>query len=353
MGCWSPEGSAFAYLQFLERAVLINTGSGGADLAGEMHRFEPELVYYSFGPHPPALRVNPGDRIVSSTVDARNWDRNGEQIPASMRQPSPGTRLHEGNPQVGPFYVEGAEPGDTLIVRILGIELNRDWGWSALTPGFGGLVVETRLNGPHGLNDPLPESFFRWELDRRRMVGRLELPESRLGAIEVPLSPFLGCLGVAPRYGQVILSMTPAEHGGNMDCPDVCVGTTVYFPVFVRGAYLFFGDVHAVQGDGEIGGSAVETTAEVTVEVDLIKGKEIRWPRLEDAESIMVIGSTRPLIDAFRIAHVELIDWLVEGYGFDRLEALQAVTQVGTARVGNVVDPNYSVVARYPKKYLP
>lgn len=322
-------------------------------MAAQVHHVQPTVYYYTFGPHPPILRVQPGDRIVSETVDARSMDRTGEQIPASMRQSSPDTQLRESNPEVGPFYVEGAEPGDVLAVRILGIDLTRDWGWSAHNPGFGGLVIETRINGPHGLNDPLPDQFYRWALDLKRMTGKLELPGSRLGAIEIPLHPFLGCIGVAPRYGQTITSMTPAEHGGNMDCPETCVGTTVYLPVFVKGALLFFGDVHAAQGDGETCGSAVETTAEVTVEIDLRKGREIRWPRFEDDQHIMTVGSTRPLIDAFRIAHVELIDWLARDYGFDRLEALQVITQVGSARIGNVVDPNYSVVAKYPKKYLP
>jgi amidase len=322
-------------------------------MSGQAHHFQPQMVYYTFGPHPPVLHVRPGDRITTATVDARNWDSAGREVPMSQRQPSLEAELRFSNPQIGPFYVEGAEPGDTLVVRILDIALNREWGWSALNPGFGGLVTESRINGPTGLNEPLPEQFYRWELDLKRLVGRLELPGSRLRAIEIPLHPFLGCIGVAPPYGQFIFSMAPAEHGGNMDSPETCVGATVYLPVFVRGAYLFFGDVHAAQGDGETGGSAVETTADVTVEVDLQKGKRIRWPRFENQDYIMVAGSARPLIDAFRIAHVELIDWLAQDYGFDRLEALQVVTQVGSARIGNVVDPNYTVVARFPKKYLP
>jgi len=322
-------------------------------MSGQEYRVEPQIVYYTFGPHPPVLHVKPGDRIVAKTVDARNWDSSGEEVPMSRRQPSPQAELYFSNPQIGPFYVEGAEPGDTLIVRILDIALNRDWGWSALSPGFGGLVIESRTNGPTGLNEPLPEQFYRWQLDLRRLTGRLELPGSRLGLIEIPLHPFLGCIGVAPRCGQFIFSMAPAEHGGNMDSPETCAGTTVYLPVFARGAYLLFGDVHAAQGDGETCGSAIETTADVTVEVDLQKGTRIRWPRFEDQDYIMVAGSTRPLIDAFRIAHVELIDWLAQDYGFDRLEALQVVTQVGAARIGNVVDPNYTVVAKFPKKYLP
>jgi acetamidase/formamidase len=185
------------------------------------------------------------------------------------------------------------------------------------------------------------------------MTAELELAASRLTSVSIPLHPFLGCIGVAPRYGQSIVSMSAAEHGGNMDCPETRPDTTVYLPVWVRGAYLMLGDVHAAQGDGELCGGAVETTAQVTIEVNLIKGKEIRWPRLEDDEHIMVAGSARPLLDAYRIAHVEMIDWLVADFGFDRLEALQVLTQIGLARIGNVVDPNFTVIAKYPKRCLP
>jgi amidase len=317
------------------------------------HHMEPTKFYYTYGPHPPALTVLSGDRVTTSTVDARNWNKDREQIPENMRQTDPDTQLRDGNPQNGPIYVEGAELGDTLAVRILDIRLNREWGWSAQTPGFGGLVVESRFNGPTGLNEPIPQMTYEYKLDLDRMVGHIDLPNSRIKRLEIPLNPFLGCIGVAPRWGQTIFSMAPGEHGGNLDCPEVRVGTTVYLPVWVRGAYLMLGDVHAAQGEGEICGSAVETTADVAVEVNVIKGKSIHWPRLEDAEKIMAIGATRPLIDAFRIAHVELIDWLGTDYGFDRWDALQMLTQLGTARIGNVVDPFYTVVAGYPKKYLP
>ena len=137
-----------------------------------------------------------------------------------------------------------------------------------------------------------------------------------------------------------------------MDCIETKEGTTIYFPVFVKGGYLAFGDVHAVQGDGELCGTALETSAKVTLEIDLMKKKTIEWPRFEDDRFIMVAGSSRPLMEAYKIAHVELIDWLVADYGFERLEALQILTQVGTCRVGNVVDPSYTVVAKFPKEYL-
>ena len=138
-----------------------------------------------------------------------------------------------------------------------------------------------------------------------------------------------------------------------MDSLDAAEGATVYLPIFHEGAYFYFGDGHALQGDGEIVGSGLETTMDVTFQIDLIKGRAIRWPRYENEEYLMVAGSVRPLIDAFRIAYVELINWLVEDYGFEKWEAVQVVSQVGVTRVANAVDPQYTIMAKFPKKYLP
>ena len=163
----------------------------------------------------------------------------------------------------------------------------------------------------------------------------------------------LGRIAVAPAGEEAFGGLWPGNFGGNMDASDLREGPTVHLPVFHEGAHFYFGDVHAAQGDGEVCGSGLETTAEVTFQFDLVKGRAIAWPRAEDADGIMVIGSARPLIDAFRIAHVELIEWLVAEYGFEKMEAYQVVSQAGSARVANVVDPLYSVVARFPKRLLP
>ncbi len=138
-----------------------------------------------------------------------------------------------------------------------------------------------------------------------------------------------------------------------MDCPELCAGTTLYLPVAVPGGLLCLGDCHAAQGDGEICGVGLETSARVRFRVDVLKDWRLRWPRLEDQEHLMTIGNARPLGAAFAIAHAEMITWLENDWGFDRFEALQVFSQVGTARVGNVVDPAYSVVAKFPKRYLP
>jgi acetamidase/formamidase len=185
------------------------------------------------------------------------------------------------------------------------------------------------------------------------MVGILDLPHSASKRIELPLAPMLGRVAVAPAGEEAWGGLWPGNFGGNMDAADVREGTTVYLPVFHEGALFYFGDFHALQGDGEIAGSGLESTADVTFQFDLQKGKRIRWPRFEDATHIMVAGSVRPLGDAVRIAYVELIDWLVADYGFEKMEAYQVVSQAGVLRVANMVDPNYTVVAKFPKRSLP
>ena len=316
-----------------------------------IHKLEPRIYYYTFGPNEPALTVKSGDTIVAATRDPAGFNEKMEPIPEEQKQRSDVTFFFEANPVVGPIYVEEAEPGDTLAVTIQKIKLNRNYAYSRHRVHFGCLTGE----GPGKkllLNEPVPERKFDWQLDLKRNIGILELTESKLKRIEIPLHPFIGSIGVAPRFGRVETSDTPGEYGGNMDCIETKEGTTLYLPVWVRGAYLAFGDVHAAQGDGEICGVALETTAEVTVKLKVVKDKSIEWPRMEDDMYIMTAGSGRPLMDCVRIAQVELVKWLVDDYRFEKWEAFQVISQVATMRIGNVCDPNYTVVAKFPKEYL-
>jgi len=317
-----------------------------------IHRFKPKLYYHTYGPNEPAHHVKPGDTIVAPTVDAGGNDCEGNPIPDEMRQKAKGTSLSRSNPLTGPFYVDGAEPGDTLVIDIQRIKLNRSWAYSSIIPGFGSLTEEAPGRSLL-LTDPLPSKRYQWELDAKKGVGTVELPESKVKMASIPLHPFIGSIGVAPRYGRVEMSLAPGEYGGNMDCVETCEGSTLHLPVFVEGGYIVFGDVHAAQGDGELCGVALETSAEITLKVDVLKGESIAWPRILDDEWIMTAGSGRPLMEAYKIAHVEMVRWLCDEYGFDKWDALQLLSQVGRCRVGNVVDPNYTVVAKYPKKYLP
>jgi amidase len=306
-------------------------------VAAETTTFKPTSGVSTFAVRPPVLRVRPGEIVETETFSRPGdyYERDGGTWPG----------------EVGPFYIEGATPDDTLVVKILKLRVNRDTAVSAIRPaGLSALATDGRLRL---LNDPLPARRFVWRLDRARNVGILDLPNSASKRIEIPLQPMLGRLAVAPAGEEAFGGLWPGRFGGNMDSPDAREGTTVYLPIFHDGALFYFGDVHAAQGDGEVCGSGLETTGDVTFQFELIKGRKIDWPRFEDAEHLMVAGSGRPLIDAFRIAHVELIDWLVAEYGFERIEAYQVVSQVGTARVANVVDPLYTVMAGFPRKLLP
>lgn len=303
-------------------------------LAQDTIRFTPATGSQAFKVREPVLRMKPGQILVSNTLTGGYYTVEGGAWPG----------------EVGPIYIEGATTKDQLVVRLLKVRPNSDLAPARINPDFGGLAGDVRVRM---LNPPIPDQRFLWRLDRRRNVGILELPKSRLKKIEASLAPMLGRVAVAPRGEESFPGLWPGDFGGNMDAPEIREGVTVYLPIFHDGAYFYFGDGHALQGHGEIAGTGLETTMDVVLQIDLIKNKPIDWPRIEDDEHIMVAGSARPLIDAFRLAHVELIEWLEAEYGFDRWEAYQVLSQVGTSTVSNIVDPQYTVVAKFPKKYLP
>jgi amidase len=325
-------------MHILTALVIALACTTHAFAQGTTHKFTPTDGVQTFAVRPPVLRVKPGD-----SVETQTFSRPGDYYTPDKAGPWPG--------EVGPFFIEGAEPGDTLLVRIVRLTPNRDVAISSVAPnGISGVAADNRTRM---LNDPLPARRFVWRLDRQRMVGSLDLPNSASKRIEVPLRPMLGRVAVAPAGEEAWGGLWPGDFGGNLDASDVTQGATVHLPVFHPGALFYFGDFHALQGDGEIVGSGLESTADVTFRFDLIKGKRIRWPRIENDEYIMVAGSIRPLIDALRIAYVELIDWMVADYGFDKMDAYQIASQVGVVRVANVVDPNYTVIAKFPKALLP
>jgi amidase len=302
-------------------------------ILAETHKFTPQKGYPTFAKRPPVFRVKPGDTLITSTLWGEWYERAGGAWPG----------------EVGPIEIEGATPDDILVVKILKLAPNHDTAVSTHRPGLSALTAD---RSTPMLNDPVPSQRFVWKLDLNTMTGTLPLPNSRAKSITVPLDPMLGRVATAPPGEESWGGLWPGEFGGNMDVPDIKEGATVYLPVFHPGALFYFGDGHALQGDGEICGSGLETAMDVTFQFDLIKNRKIQWPRIENSDYLMTTGSVRPLMDAFRIAHVELVLWLTQDYGFDKWEAFQLVSQLGTARIGNVVDPNYCVVAKFPKKYL-
>jgi amidase len=310
-------------------------------MAGQKEGVEvrPESYSYVFSPYrEPVARVKLGERVIIYTDDAFE-----SQIRSEADVPSVALRNAKFlNPQTGPVYIEGVEPGDTLVVRIERIEPTRDFAVSCLIPYFGGL---TSTNITRTLQDPLPERVWIWQLRDGKLFNE------QVG-VELPWEPFLGTLAVAPEC-EAITALSPGPFGGNMDVPAVCPGNTVYLPVWNDGALFYTGDCHARQGQGELCGVGLEITARATLVFDVIKGTMIEWPRIESPEAIMVVGSARPMEDAARIANAELIRWLECEYNYDRWDAYQLLTQAGELYIGNMVDTMYSVVASIAKHHLP
>ena len=316
----------------LASAALIF--SSGTLSAQDTVRFTPSVGHPTFAVRDPEMHIKPGTVLISNTMFGPYYTEEGGAFPG----------------EVGPFYIDGATTNDMLVIEVIRVRPNHDIAASQIYSDFGGLATDSRVRL---LNDPIPARRYVWRLDHERMTGRTELPDSRMGSIEIDLQPMLGRVAVAPRGEEAFGGLWPGDFGGNMDAPEVREGTTLYLPIFHDGAYFYFGDGHARQGMGEVAGTGLETSMDVILKIDVIKGKTIDWPRLEDDQYIMVAGSARPLIDAFRLAHVELIEWLVDDYGFGKWDAYALLGQIGESTVANIVDPIYTVVAKFPKRYLP
>jgi len=300
---------------------------------------KPKTYNYVFSPYlEPVARCKVGDKVVMYTEDAfESRITSPTDLPAKALATAKFL-----NPQTGPIYVEGAEPGDTLTIKIESIEPTRDFAVSCFINYFGGLssTPATRF-----LQEPLKEKVWIWKLVDNKYYINDEI------RVKVPLDPFVGTLATAPDL-EAISSLAPGTFGGNQDVRDVKPGNTIHLPVFSKGALVYTGDCHGNQGQGECCGVALETTAKVTFTFGVIKGKSITWPRIVSDDKIMTIGSAKPMEDAARIANVELCLWLEEEFGFTRWEAYELITQAGGLYVGNMVDTTYSLCASLSKEYL-
>ena len=297
------------------------------------HDFEPTAFHRVFSDAiPPVLHIFPGDTVRTWTVDAGGTDSKGVR------------RSLGGNPETGPFYIEGAFPGDTLVVKLNTVRLNRDSAisssqiaGSALSPGY---LQRTRYRNDFDSD---------WVLDRQSGVGRLKNPSEHLKNYTVKLQPMLGCIAVAPPAHQSFRTGYPGTFGGNMDYNQLREGTTVYLPVSVPGALLFIGDGHAAQGDGELTGNALETSLDVEFTVDLISGRASNGPRAENSDYLMSSGIGNSLTDALQQATTQLVNWLQNDYA---LTPNEAAVVLGTAMqydIAEVVDPLVHVVAKIRK----
>src|ERR1700758_2283855 len=303
---------------------------------GKVVRYElkpSELKYTYAASYSPVAHLKSGNILETNTVDCFG---NAIKKPGDTLSMAPGD-----NPLTGPFFVDGAEPGDTLAVKILDLAVNGNQGVGALGPGFGAL---NSTNYTPMLNPPLPERIWFYPIDHATNTATFKALDSKF-EVKIPVHPFFGCIGVAPAGGEARSSIVPAEFGGKMDAPEASGGKTVYFPVNVKGGLLYLGDGHAAMGDGEVAGAAIEVPLRARVQVDVIKGHKINWPRFENDTAIMAVGAYRPVDDALRIAFTELVAWIMDAY--------ELLGKVARIRLAEMVDPNYVVVASIEKKYLP
>jgi acetamidase/formamidase len=304
---------------------------------------EPEEFAWTFGGVAPVSSVAPGTVMELWTEDAFGGKVRGPEDFVSKVIDFPFV-----NPQTGPFYVEGAEPGDTLAIHFVSIDPARDWAASTTVPLFGAL---TSTHTTATLQEPLPERVWIYDLDAN--AGTVTFNATEGGrSFQLPLDPMHGTVGVAPASFEARSSLVPDMHGGNMDTPEMRANTTCFIGVNVEGALFSIGDGHARQGEGETCGVAVEAAMNTVLVVDLLKGVPCPWPRLENDSYIMTTGSARPLEDAFRIAHTEMVTWLAEELGIDKIDALQLVTQAAESPAANVCDPNYTFMCKIAKRYL-
>lgn len=302
--------------------------------------FSPTSFYNKFSLNQaPVLQIRSGDTVFTETIDAMGRDRNGVKRQAG------------GNPLTGPFYIEGAESGDIIAVTLIKVALNRPY------------AMTTASFVSRSMPDSISKKFkklelVKWKLDLENGYASIDSPleyYSNLKNYKVPLKPFPGCLGVAPlNRKNEILSFYPGSFGGNMDFAGIMQGSIIYLPVFHDGAFLYIGDGHAAQGDGEIAGNALETSLDVGFSVRLIKKNEwhINFPCIEDSVYLMSAGTAKTLDDALKISTSGLFSWLQKEYALTLREATQVMSTGIEYIIAEVADPEVLVIARIKKRLL-
>lgn len=308
------------------------------------YRPTPDQYAWTFGGAAPVCTVQPGTVLELWTEDCFAGKVRSVDDLVSVVCEFPFL-----NPQTGPFYVAGAEPGDTLAVHFVSIEPSRDWAASTTVPLFGALT-STHLTAT--LQPPLPEVVWMWQLDRAARTARFQARDSGF-TVDLPMDPMHGTVGVAPANLEVRSALVPDAHGGNLDTPEMRAGTTCYLGVNVPGALFSLGDGHARQGEGETCGVAVECAMDTVVVLELVKGVATPWPRIESDTHLMSTGSARPLEDAFRIAQADLVHWVAQDHGLSVMDAYQLLSQAVESPLANVCDTNYTSLAKVDKRFLP
>ncbi len=327
----------------LIRALVVVACLAASGLMAETRRIILDRYYDTFAAHPPVARLQPGDTVVTKLLDSRGRDENGKLV------------LDAGNVLIGPFFIEGAQPGDTLVVTLDRVRLNRDWGWNGVRVSLDALAPGS-IEGifPADCCDewlqPRRRNALKWNLDREKGILTPSRPLGQRATLAFPAHPAVGCIGVAPASKQAISSGPSGPHGGNIDYNGMDEGAIVYLPVFEPGAYFMIGDGHAGHGDGELLGQGTETSLDVQFTVELIKKHPLGAPRLEHPDSLVTFGLTTSAERGFREAISDMIAWLVSDYGLTPQEAHVLVAMSGNLRVASWFG---TFICQVPKSYLP
>jgi acetamidase/formamidase len=320
----------------LMRPVTLDGAHPAPRRAARVIDYEPTEFHNFYSPAlKPVLHLQPGDTVRTRTLDSRGYDRDG--IPRAPR----------GNPLIGAFYIDGAMPGDTLVIHLERVRTNRDSAYQA------DLVANTALETGylHGIAN-LSSGFNRWRIDASTGIASLEGADGKLSGYTVKLSPMLGCIGVAPPRDEVLGSGHLGSFGGNMDSPEVKEGVILYLPVFEPGALLLLGDGHALQGDGELPGQGLETSLDVTFRVDVIAGRALGQPRVESADAMMIMGTGGSLDAAMKSATTQMSRWLQDTYGLTPHDIAPILGTAMQYEIAEVVDSEYNVVAKISNQTL-
>jgi len=304
--------------------------------AAASHDYDPQQFTNFYSPSlKPVLRLFPGDTVKTRTLDSRGHDRDGKP------------RAPRGNPLIGPFYVEGAMPGDTLVVHLTRVRTNRDTAYQT------NLIANTALEAGYLKSLAKYESGFHdWKIDAAAGIATVINPSDKLKPYSVKLSPMLGCIGVAPRGEETLGSGHLGPFGGNMDSPEIKEGATLYIPVFRPGALLYMGDGHAQQGDGELPGQGLETSMDVQFTVDVVPGQSLGQTRVENADFVMVMGTGGSLDEAMKSATTGMSRWLASAHGLTPQDIAAVLGTEMHYEIAEVVDSEYDVVAKVPKDAL-
>lgn len=298
------------------------------------HLFTASAWHNVLGTLPAALTVESGDTLITETIDAQGFDKDGVK------------RASGPNPMNGPIFVAGAEPGDALKVEIMRMTPIRPTGWTRAS-------LAANVVDPEAVRGLPPSEQVNWRIDLQALTATLDPAVPGLEHLVLPLEPMIGCFGVAPAMGQAFSTATSAENGGNMDYRGFGPESTVWFPVAVPGALFFLGDCHATQGDGEIVGTGIETCFEVELRLTVQKGKALVWPRGETDTHIFSVGNARPLDQALQHATTDMLNRLIGDYGLSPTAASHLMGQTARYEVGNVFDPAFTMVCLIEKRWLP